>query len=108
MLITGLMMCLSCLTYGVVIQNDPPLRIYFPNEALRPVFTYAFYLCLFTGLLTILGAGIVILMDIFYPRKIAAFFHHAHIEEDDVFQVQCTPCVQHHITTHHITSRHVT
>lgn len=85
MFLTGVMMCLASLTYGVVIQNDPPLRIHFPDAVLRPEFNYAFYLTGATGLLTALCACLIILMDILVPRKIATIFHHAIIEEDTFF-----------------------
>ena len=92
MFLTGALMLMAALTYGVVSQNDPPLRIYFPNDVLRPTFNYSFYLTLFTGLLTVVLATVVVVMDIFYPRKIATFFHHALIEDDNIFEVHVTQC----------------
>lgn len=87
MLLTGSLLCLSVLSYGVLIRNDPPLRIYFPDGFLQPNFNYSFYLTLVTGVLTVLGGLLVLVMDIFYPRKIATFFHHALIEDDAIFEV---------------------
>ena len=87
MFLCGVMQLLAALTYGVVSQNDPPLRVYFADNVLRPTFNYAFYLTLFTGLLTVVLAGVVVVMDIFYPRKIATFFHHALTEDDVIFEV---------------------
>lgn len=87
MFLTGAMMCLAALTYGVVIQNDPPFIIHFPDDVLRPKFNYAFYLTGATGILTIVGACVIVLMDILFPRRIAAFFHHALTLEDAAFEV---------------------
>lgn len=87
MFLTGSLMCLAALTYSVVIQNDPPLRVPFPDAVLRPNFNYSFYLTLLTGIFTILGSGVVLLMDILWPRKIATFFHHALTEDDAIFEV---------------------
>jgi hypothetical protein len=89
-------MCLACLTYGVGVQNSPPLSIHFPDGVLRPKFNYSFYLTGATGVLTIFGAFVIVFMDIFYPRRIGAFFHHALTEEDNVFEVcnyiKCVGC----------------
>lgn len=85
--LTGAMMCLAALTYSVLIQNDPPLRIHFPDAVLRPNFNYSFYLTLITGILTILAAMVIIVMDILWPRKIATFFHHTLTEDDVIFEV---------------------
>lgn len=94
MFLTGVMMCLACLVYGVVIQNDPPLTIHFPDDVLRPGFNYAFYLTGATGILTILGACLVVLINILYPRKSATFFHHALTLEDTTFEVIATVLYQ--------------
>jgi hypothetical protein len=37
--------------------------------------------------LTIAGSGVVVFMDIFFPRTIATFFHHALTEDDVIFEV---------------------
>lgn len=87
MFLTGAMLCLAPLTYSVLIQNDPPLQIHFPDAILRPQFNYPFYLTTVTGVLTILGAAAVAIMNIIFPRKMAAFFHHAYIEDDTFFEV---------------------
>lgn len=87
MALTGSIMLLACLSYGVVIQNDPPLQIHFPDAVLRPSFNYAFYLTLVTGILTVFGGIVIVLMDWVYPRTIAAFFHMGMIEDDAVFEV---------------------
>ncbi len=88
MLLTGLVFLLSALTYGVVIQNDPPLRIYFPNAVLRPHFNYSFYLAIGTGTLTCLIALLILLIDYIAPRTSARIFHHSSIEDDEVFEVK--------------------
>lgn len=88
MLLTGLILCLAALTYGVLIQNDPPLRIHFPDDVLRPSFNYSFYLTVATGGLTALLACLILLLEKFSPRKTATIFHHAVIEEDTTFEVK--------------------
>ena len=87
MFLTGALMCLACITYGVGVQNVPPLVVHFPDGVLRPKFNYAFYLTGATGVLTIFGAFVIVLMDTLYPRKIASFFHHALTLEDATFTV---------------------
>lgn len=86
MLITGLVLLLAVLTYGVLIQNDPPLRIVFPDATLRPKFNYSFYLTLVTGALTSFLACVIFLVDCICPRKTATFFHHSIIEDDTIFE----------------------
>lgn len=87
MLITGLLMLLASATYGLTILNDPPLKIPFQDDVLRPHFKASFYLVLFTGLgISILAIGIVI-GDYIWPRKMAEVFHHSIIADDIIFQV---------------------
>ena len=87
MFLTGCMMLLAILTYGVVTANDPPLRIIFPDNILRPKFNYAFYLTLITGIFTTILACIILLMNFLYPRKVAKVFHHGLIADDSIFEV---------------------
>ena len=87
MFITGLLLCFAALTYAVLIQNDPPLRIHFPDDVLRPNFNYSFYLTAATGGITILLACVILLLEKFSPRKTATIFHHTLIEEDTTFEV---------------------
>ena len=87
MFLTGVMMCLAGLTYGVLIQNDPPFLVRFPDAVLRPKFNYSFYLTTVTGVVTMVCACLIVCMDFIYPRKVASFFHHALTEEDTVFEV---------------------
>lgn len=88
MLLTGVILCLASLTYGVLIQNDPPLRIHFPDDILRPNFNYSFYLTVATGGVTTLLACVILLIEKFSPRKTATIFHHTVIEEDTIFEVE--------------------
>ena len=87
MLITGLMLLLATLSYGILIQNDPPLEIVFPDATLRPRFSYSFYLTLVTGIVTCALACLILLADYYSPRKIASFFHHSVIKDDTMFEV---------------------
>ena len=87
MFLTGSMMGLAALTYGVVVQNNPPLTIPFQDGVIRPTFNYSFYLTVITGGLTMIAAIVIIIMDIFWPRKIATFFHHSLVEDDAIFEV---------------------
>lgn len=87
MFLTGILMCLAALAYSVIVQNDPPFKIRFADGVLKPNFNYAFYLTLVTGGLTVVAACVVIFLDLFFPRKVAAFFHHAIIEDDTIFEV---------------------
>jgi len=88
MLVTGLILLMATLSYGVLIQNDPPFRIPFPDGILRPKFSYSFYLTGCTGFMTTVVAIVVVLMDIHYPRKTATIFHHSYIEDDTMFEVR--------------------
>jgi len=83
-------MLLACLTYGIVIINDPPLQIPFPDGTLIPQFSWAFWLVLVTGCLTVLAALVIVFIDIRLPRMTAEFFHHSTIEDDTIFQVHVT------------------
>lgn len=87
MLITGLLLLLAVLNYGVLIQNDPPLRIIFPDATLRPKFNYSFYLTLVTGAVTSILACVILLVDFIYPRRTAEFFHHSVIDDDASYEV---------------------
>ena len=87
MFLTGAMLCLSALTYSVVVQNDPPFMVHFPDAVLKPTFNYSFYLTVVTGGLTILASFVIFVMDLNYPRKVATFFHHAVISDDAIFEV---------------------
>ena len=87
MLLTGLLMLLACLTYGVTIRNDPSLEIHFPDATLRPSFNYAFWLTLVTGSLTVILALVISYVDSYWPRNAANVFHHSTIIDDDIFVV---------------------
>ena len=87
--ITGSVMILACFSYGVIIINDPELKIPFQDDILEPKFGWSWYLVLFTGIATLfLGFGIIVL-DMFRPEWTAAIFHHSLTHDDEFFQV-CT------------------
>ena len=93
MLTTGLVMCLASFSYAIIIINDPPFVLPFAdNEGhvvrLAPHFGWTWYLNLFTGITTVALAIVVLFMNFFFPRKIATFFHHSVVEEDEFFQVR--------------------
>ena len=88
MFLTGAMLCLAALTYRLLIKNNPPFQVHFPDAVLRPDYSYSFYLAIATGVLTILGSGVILFMSVVWPRKIATFFHHAIIEDDTMFEVR--------------------
>lgn len=92
MLTVGLVMCLASFSYAIIIINDPP--IFFPfadttGELVRldPHFGWSWYLNLFTGIVVVILASIILAMNYFFPRKIAVVFHHSVVEEDEFFQV---------------------
>lgn len=87
MFLTGAMLCLAALTFSIVIQNDPPLQVHFPDAILRPKFNYSFYLTAATGVMTCILACIVLVMQNLYPRKVALFFHHTLLEDDAIYEV---------------------
>lgn len=65
----------------------------FANQVSGPVFLqphygWSFYLVIITGIITFALACVVLLMDFFFPRKIAVVFHHSVVEEDEFFQVE--------------------
>ncbi len=88
--LTGSMLTLAAFQYSITVQNDPPLQIPFQDSVLRPTFNYSFYLTIITGLLTMFAAGVILLMDWLWPRKIAHFFHHSIVEDDAIFEVSLT------------------
>ncbi len=91
-IITGLVMVLACFAYGIIIINDPKLAVPFANEEegtvfVDPQFGWSWYLALITGIVTFFLGILVLLMDFFFPRKIARVFHHSILVDDDFFQV---------------------
>ena len=85
----GVIMILAIFFYGIIIINDPELRIPFgpsDDETIIPHFGWSFYLTLFTGLGCIFFGCIIWLMDFFVPRQIAVVFNHTIVEDDEFFQ----------------------
>lgn len=80
-------MVLASASYGLIILNDPPLKIHFADDILRPHFKAPFYLVLFTGLGATILAIIIVIVDRICPRKVAVIFHHSIIADDVIFQV---------------------
>ncbi len=87
MFLTGSMLGLAAFSYGIIVQNDPPLQIPFQDGVLKPTFNYSFYLTAVTGGVTMIAACVILLVDWLWPRKIAHFFHHSLVHDDNVFQV---------------------
>ena len=87
-LLAGLLLLLSCLTYGVTIINDPPLTIHFSDGTLSPQFNWAFWLVLCTGFLSTEAALTIIFIDLKWPWKTAEFFHHSRIVDDTMGEVR--------------------
>lgn len=87
-MLAGLLLLLSCLTYGVTIINDPPLQIRFSDGTLNPQFNWGFWLVLCTGFLSTVAALMIIFIDMQWPRKTAEFFHHSIIADDTMFEVR--------------------
>ena len=92
MFYTGLMMVCACASFGIIIINSPALRVPFGDiegavTFLTPAFGWAWYLSLFTGIVTMGLAILVWVLNYFMPRKIATVFHHSIVEEDEFFQV---------------------
>lgn len=91
MIITALVMIFACFSYGILIINDPDLIIPFADGSgpvlLEPKFDWSFYLVLLTGIVAFLLGVVILLMDYFFPRKIAVVFHHSIVEEDEFFLV---------------------
>ena len=102
-LLAGLLLLLSCLTYGVTIINDPPLTIHFSDGTLSPQFNWAFWLVLCTGFLSTEAALTIIFIDLKWPWKTAEFFHHSRIVDNTMFEVR-QPI--YHLQTHSVTSCH--
>lgn len=91
-MLTGSIMILACFAYGVIILNDPKMKIPFANPDdqvvfIDPQFGWSWYLPLFTGIGTLVLGTVVLIMDYFLPRKIAIVFHHSVVEEDEFFAV---------------------
>ena len=92
-MLTGSIMILSCFAYGVIIINDPPLKIPFANPEdmtvfVEPKFGWCFYLALLTGIAVLILGGVIVVLDFLFPRKIAIVFHHSIVEEDEFFAVR--------------------
>ena len=91
-MLTGVIMILACFAYGIIIINDPPMKIPFANPEeqvvfVEPHFGWSWYLPLFTGIAVLFLGLAVLLLDFFVPRKIAVVFHHSVVEEDEFFVV---------------------
>ena len=83
-------MVLSAVTYCLVSANHPPLSIHFMDATLKPQLSWAFHLTLYTGISTVLGALVVLIIEWGWPRKTTAFFHHSLTQDDTMFEVTCT------------------
>ena len=91
-MLTGVVMILACFAYGIIILNDPKMKIPFANPIdqavfIDPQFGWSWWLSLFTGIAVLALGLFVLVMDFFFPRKIAAVFHHSVVEEDEFFVV---------------------
>ncbi len=85
-------MILAIFAYGIIIENDPKMKIPFANEEegavfVDPHFGWSWGLTLATGICTLILGCVVLFMDYFFPRQIAVVFHHSILEDDDFFQV---------------------
>ena len=83
--------------FGIIIINDPPLKLPWnranchPNAErgewctlfLEPTFGWSFYLVLLTGIAVFIAGVVLYFVDFFYPRATAALFHHSVIEADE-------------------------
>ena len=99
MVLLGTLMIMACGAYGLIILNEPHIRLPWsaadchPNPsqnewcalAMEPSFGWSFYLVLFTGLAVFFTGGILYFLDFFFPRYTAPLFHHNIIEEDEEF-----------------------
>ena len=82
-------MIMAIFFYGIIIINDPELKIPFGHGeeyTIEPHFGWSYYLTLATGLGCILLGCTIWAMDFFVPRKIAIVFHRTTLEDDDFFQ----------------------
>lgn len=100
MLITGLIMIMASFSFAIIQINDPVLAVPFGDihgerVLLKPTFGWAWYLNLLTGIATCILAIIVLIMNYFFPRKIAIVFHHSVVEEDEFFVVRNYVCHLH-------------
>ena len=82
-------MILAIFFYGIIIKNDPELKIPFgPGDeyTLEPQFGWSFYLTLFTGLGCVVLGCLIWALDFFVPRKIAIVFNQIFVEDDEFFR----------------------
>ncbi len=91
MLYSGLFMVFASFAYSIIIINDPQFSIPFADVEGRRVnlethFGWAWILNLCTGCATVVLATLVLVLNFFFPREIATFFHHTIVEEDEFFQ----------------------
>lgn len=92
-MLTGSIMILACFSYGIIILNDPKMKIPFANPVdhvvfVDPQFGWSWWLTLWTGIATVVIGTVVLFLDFFLPRKIAIVFHHSVVEEDEFFAVR--------------------
>ena len=97
-MLTGSIMVLSCFAFGIIILNDPKMKIPFANPIdhvvfIDPQFGWSWWLPLFTGIALIILGFVILLLDFFLPRKIAVVFHHSVVEEDEFFVVSGLKCM---------------
>ena len=92
MLYCGLFMVFASFAYSIIIINDPVMVIPFADDEghlTRMVLHHgwAWILNIVTGILTVLCACLILVLNYFFPRQVATFFHHTIVEEDEFFQV---------------------
>ena len=80
-------MIMAIFFYGIIIINDPELKIPFgTNYIIEPHFGWSYYLTLFTGLGCVILGCFIWALDFFVPRKIAIVFHRTTLEDDVFFE----------------------
>ena len=92
MLYCGLFMVFASVAYSIIVINDPVMSIPFGDieghrVLLTPHFGWSWILNIITGFLTVILACLVLILNYFFPRQVATFFHHTIVEEDEFFQV---------------------
>lgn len=103
-LLTGLLMVFACFAFGVIIINDPKLRIPFANEEqgavlIDPHFGWSWWLALVTGVVTFFLGILILILDFFLPRQIAIVFHQSILEDDELFYPVSLQCACIALTT---------
>ena len=99
MSILGLTMILACLSFGLITMHKTELVFPWTMPSckgenldctllLDVKFGWSWYLVLCTGIAVFVCSVIIYIVNFFYPRHVALFFHYSSVSDDGMFMVR--------------------